>query len=190
MDGLDPEGVRPTHEETLDLMATSTQAIAPDRVSLVAPGLLTGVGFGMFVDGIVLHQLLQWHHLFSNGEADRVGLPDRPSDTVDGLEFLVLWDGVFHAAAWVVVLVGLLWTVRRVAAAPRAGSWSPRSLVGLLIAGWGGFQAFDMLVNHQLLAVHQIREDVADPLLWDLGYLAVALLLVAAGTALHRTASR
>ena len=145
----------------------------------------------MFVDGIVLHQLLQWHHLLSNGEADRAR-PARPqsSETVDGLEFLILWDGIFHAAAWVVLLAGLLWTVRRLAAAPRQGTWPVRSLSGLLLAGWGGFQAFDMVVNHQLLAVHQIREDVADPLLWDLGYLAVALLLVAAGLALHRSARR
>ena len=158
------------------------------QAGLLGPGLLTGVGFGMFVDGIVLHQLLQWHHLLSNGKADRVGLPDRSSETVDGLEFLVLWDGVFHAAAWVVVLLGVLWLTRRLASAPPADPWPVRSVTGLLLAGWGGFQAFDMVVNHQLLAVHQIREDVADPLPWDLGYLAAALVLVAVGTALHRSA--
>ncbi len=27
------------------------------------PGLLVGLGLGGFFDGIVLHQLLQWHHM-------------------------------------------------------------------------------------------------------------------------------
>ena len=28
-----------------------------------AAGLMYGVGLGGFVDGIVLHQILQWHHM-------------------------------------------------------------------------------------------------------------------------------
>ena len=31
----------------------------------VAAGILFGLGLGGFVDGIVLHQLLQWHHMLS-----------------------------------------------------------------------------------------------------------------------------
>ena len=166
---------------------TSRPVTAAPHRSLLAPGLVTGVGLGMFLDGIVLHQLLQWHHLLSNGEGDNIGLPDGRSTTVDGLEFLVFWDGVFHAAAWVVVLVGVLWLTRRVASAG-PGAWSARSLVGLLLAGWGGFQVFDMVVDHRLLGIHQIREDVADPLPWDLGYLAMGLALMALGVALHRSA--
>jgi hypothetical protein len=40
---------------------------APSR----APALLLGLGLGLggFVDGIVLHQVLQWHHLVSDVEA-------------------------------------------------------------------------------------------------------------------------
>lgn len=37
----------------------------PSRV----PGLLMGLGFGGSVDGIVLHQVLQWH----SGRPDRDG---------------------------------------------------------------------------------------------------------------------
>jgi Predicted membrane protein (DUF2243) len=29
------------------------------------PGILLGVGLGGFVDGIVLHQILQWHHMLT-----------------------------------------------------------------------------------------------------------------------------
>ena len=31
-----------------------------------APALLFGMGIGGFVDGIVLHQLLQWHHMLTS----------------------------------------------------------------------------------------------------------------------------
>jgi uncharacterized membrane protein len=40
---------------------------------------------GGFVDGIVLHQIVQTHHMRSNAGDDRLGLTPRPVDTVDGL---------------------------------------------------------------------------------------------------------
>ena len=33
---------------------------------ILPAGLLLGIGLGGFVDGIVLHQILQWHHLLSS----------------------------------------------------------------------------------------------------------------------------
>src|SRR5918995_1174766 len=76
-----------------------------------APGLLMGVGVGGFVDGIVLHQMLQWHHMLT-------GHGDYPPTTVAGLEVNTLWDGIFHAGTWVSTAVGvfLLWK-----AGPRRG---------------------------------------------------------------------
>ena len=56
-----------------------------------------GVGLGGFVDGIVLHQLLQRHHLLTHTE---------PASTVAGLELNTVADGFFHLATWVFVLVG------------------------------------------------------------------------------------
>ena len=43
---------------------TATGRTLPSR----APGLLMGLGFGGFVDGIVLHQILQWHHMISDND--------------------------------------------------------------------------------------------------------------------------
>ena len=54
---------------------------------VLGPGLLLGVGLGAFVDGIVLHQLLRWHHLLSS----------RPDVS---LSANLIADGVFHAGAW------------------------------------------------------------------------------------------
>src|ERR671916_2204771 len=64
-----------------------------------APGFLLGLGLGGFVDGIVLHQILQWHHMLtSTGE--------HPATTVAGLEANTLADGFFHLATWACVAAG------------------------------------------------------------------------------------
>jgi hypothetical protein len=36
-----------------------------------APGVLLGIGLGGFLDGIVLHQILQWHHMLTSEGAAR-----------------------------------------------------------------------------------------------------------------------
>ncbi len=144
------------------------------------PLLLIGVGLGGFVDGIVLHQILQWHHMVSN--VDRY-----PTGTVDGLEANTLGDGLFHAATWVFVVVGLLWLVRLPAG---TRSLPVRGVVGWLAVGWGIFNLVEGVVDHHLLGLHHVREDVADPLPWDLGFLALGLALVLGGLALTRRAER
>jgi uncharacterized membrane protein len=141
------------------------------------PGLLLGIGLGGFVDGIVLHQLLQWHHLLSS-------TGDHPRDTLDGLRSNVVADGLFHAATWVFVLVGTLAMV----AAWRQGRLAPtwRFHVGLLLVGWGVFNLFDGLVNHHLLGLHHVRDDLGGPLAWDVGFLVFGAVLVVGGWLLHR----
>jgi hypothetical protein len=51
----------------------------PSRPPSIVSGLLYGLGFGGFIDGILLHQILQWHHLVSH-------VQDYPVTTVAGLE--------------------------------------------------------------------------------------------------------
>ena len=68
--------------------------------SLFIPGLLLGIGLGGFFDGIVFHQLLQWHHIASNTHISASDLP--------GLRFNVMLDGLFHAATYLFTLAGLL----------------------------------------------------------------------------------
>jgi uncharacterized membrane protein len=81
------------------------------------PGILLGVGLGAFVDGIVVHQILQWHHM-RTGDGAAGG---RSMTTVGGLEANTLADGLFHALAWLIVVVGvyMLWQRGRGAASAR-----------------------------------------------------------------------
>jgi uncharacterized membrane protein len=107
-----------------------------------------------------------------------------PPTTVAGLRVNTLADGLFHVGAWVLTLAGIISTVaswRRNHLAPR---WS--SLVGMMLAGWGIFDVVEGLVDHHLLGVHHVRDDLGGPLAWDLGFLAFGLLLVVAGWTLQR----
>jgi uncharacterized membrane protein len=146
-----------------------------------APSLLMGLGLGGFIDGIVLHQILQWHHMLT-------GTGDHPATTVAGLEMNTLADGFFHLATWVLVGAATLLTIR----AWRRGALAPpwRAHVGLLLVGWGAFNVVEGLVDHQLLGIHHVRDDLGAPLGWDLGFLAFGVLLIVVGLALFRAGDR
>jgi len=141
----------------------------------VLPSFLFGIGLGGFVDGIVMHQILQWHHLLTD-------TGDHPAGTVSGLEANTLADGFFHLATWVVVAVAMTMAV----GAWRRGELAPpwRVHAGMLLAGWGAFNLVEGLIDHQVLGIHHVRDDLGAPLGWDLGFLAFGVLLIAVGTAL------
>lgn len=143
------------------------------------PGFLLGVGMGGFVDGIVLHQILQWHQMLSTTE--RFG-----SQTLDDVQANVVADGFFHVATWIAVAVGLamLWRTMQRHAAWR-GTW--RSLVGWMLVGWGAFNIVEGVIDHHVLGIHRVRPDAADPMVWDIGFLVLGLLLIVGGYLLQRS---
>lgn len=147
----------------------------------VAPILVTGLGLGGFVDGIVLHEILQWHHMVSATEG-------APLTSLEGLKRNTTGDGLFHALAWALVLGGLLGLLAAWRRGRPAPSW--RSVAGLLLAGWGIFNVVEGVVDHHVLGVHHVRDDLDGPLAWDLGFLAVGAVLVVVGLALHVSTSR
>jgi uncharacterized membrane protein len=128
---------------------------------LAAAGLVLGIGLGGFVDGILLHQILQWHNMLSSIAP--------PSDLVT-MKYNMVWDGLFHALTWTmcVVGVGLLFRAGRRAHAV----WSGTLLVGAMIAGWGLFNFVEGLIDHLVLAIHHVRPG-QDQLAWDLGFVLV-----------------
>jgi len=144
---------------------------APPR----APAFVMGLGLGGFIDGIVLHQILQWHHLLTD-------TGDHPSNTVVGLEDNTLADGFFHLATWLCVSGAMVLMVRAWQRGELAPPW--RVHIGMLLAGWGVFNLVEGLVDHHLLGIHHVRDDLGAPLGWDLAFLASGALLVAAGLAL------
>ncbi len=153
--------------------------IREQRSRLAAAGVLLGLGVGGFFDGIVLHQILQWHHMVSN--VDRF-----PPTTVPGLEANTVGDGLFHAATYLFTLAGLalLWAALQLPSGP----WSTRAFVGLLLIGWGLFNLVEGLVDHQILGVHHVNETVPRDqwLWWDLAFIAWGAAMLLGGWSLWR----
>ena len=155
----------------------------PRRSRVTIPGILLGVGLGGLVDGIVIHQMLQWHHMGTDyGEHATF-----PTTTVRSLEHNTLWDGMFHSATWIFVTVGLFMLWRALAGGHRC-SW--RSLAGLLLAGWGIFNIVEGVIDHMILGIHHVRDDLGGPVSWDIGFLLFGALLVAGGWAMWRADQR
>lgn len=126
-------------------------------------GFLFGLGLIAFVDEMVFHQLLAWHHFYDKSTS-AVGL---------------FSDGLFHAFSWFATVASLflLADLRR-----RDSFWMKRWVSGLLI-GVGFFQLYDGIIHHKLLRIHQIRYDV-EILPYDLVWNITALFILVGGLAL------
>ncbi len=136
-------------------------------------GYLLGFGLGGFFDGILLHQILQWHHLLSLVEG------------VGDIRNQVLFDGLFHALMYVIAAVGLVMLARArdALAAPGAA----RRLLGNVLIGFGAWHVLDSILSHWLLAIHRIRIDSPNPLLWDLVWFAAfGVVPIALGLLIRR----
>lgn len=139
------------------------------RGRILSSGILLGAGLGGFIDGIALHQLLQWHNMLSSV---------RPPTDLAAMKYNMLWDGVFHLFAWSITVVGLvrLWS---------ATKWghdasSTRCLVGALLMGWGAFNLVEGVIDHFILAIHHVHPG-ANELAWDIAFAIFGALQLAVG---------
>ncbi|MFH5801226.1 DUF2243 domain-containing protein [Haladaptatus sp. CMAA 1911] len=144
------------------------------RRALLAAGI-SGFGFSGLIDVLVLHLVLQWHHLVS-------GL--YPQTTMNGLRTNILADGLFSIAMLVIMGIGagLLWRAERRAASPLP----VRPVAGSAVIGLGVFDLYDSLVDHILLGLHQplSRGGRYNP-----HWIVVSLLIIGAGIYVYRTGS-
>jgi uncharacterized membrane protein len=139
---------------------------------LVWAGLVLGLGFGGFADGIVLHQILGWHHLVC------VTAHCRPT-SIEQLQLQNLQDGFFHLGVWLVSLVGTAMLFR---AARSAGpGWAARALFGSMFAGWGLFNFVEGIIDHQILGIHHVLPGHPHQFLFDMLFLAAGVALVIIG---------
>jgi uncharacterized membrane protein len=144
-----------------------------------AAGILLGLGLGGFFDGILLHQVLQWHHMLSSA--------GYPPTSVANLQFNTLLDGLFHVATYVFVAGGLalLW---RAARRPHV-RWSGKLLIGTMLIGFGLFNLVEGIIDHHILGLHHVNETVPPSqwIYWDNGFLIWgAVMLISGSQLLHR----
>jgi uncharacterized membrane protein len=122
-------------------------------------GILFGVGLVAFIDEMVFHQLLHWHHFYDKSTTN-VGL---------------ISDGFFHALSWLTT-VGALFLV---ADLRRRNAWNGERWLGSVLLGAGLFQFYDGTVQHKLMMLHQIRYNVVIlpyDLIWNLT--AISMIVI------------
>lgn len=131
-----------------------------DRDFPTLAGILFGLGLGGFFDGIILHQVLQWHHMLTSA--------GYPADSVANREFNTLWDGIFHLSTYVFVLLGLIILWKR--AHKTHVRWFGKLLAGSMLLGFGIFNVVEGIVDHHLLGIHHVNETVPPEhwIYWDL----------------------
>lgn len=140
-------------------------------------GYALGFGLGGFFDGILLHQILQWHHLLSGVEQAR-----------QDIRVLIMTDGLFHALMYVITGLGLLLLWRSRQEFPEPGA--DRRLFANALIGFGIWHILDSILSHWVLGIHRIRMDVDNPLFWDLLWFAVFGLVPVVGGWLMRRRKR
>ena len=138
-------------------------------VPLTTAAMVLGIGLGGFIDGIVLHQILQWHEMLTNKIAPV---------TVEAKSVNMFWDGIFHAFTLIVVFTGiiLLWKLLRRKEVETSG----RLLAGGLITGWGLFNIVEGTINHHILHLHNVRESV-EPDFWNYTFIGSSVIMVLGG---------
>lgn len=196
----------PSHQTNdADLRSTTSRIDAPDvshggavnvglagpavetrtnRRPLLAAGTLIGVGMGGFVDGIVLHQILQVHNMVAS-KYPTFGVD--PQTALVNTEINMFWDGLFHAFTWLTTAagIGLLWhAVRR-----RDVPLSSPALLGSMLAGWGLFNLVEGVIDHHVLHIHQVVERLGTSV-WDYAFLGVSAVMLLAGIAIARSGRR
>ena len=128
-----------------------------------------GFGFVGSLDGIVFHQILQWHSV--------IMATDRPGQIAS--------DGIFHLAVTITLVLGgiLLW----IAGNPTSLSKGVRLLVGGFLIGGGTFNLVEGIINHHILQIHHVKPGDPYMQMYDLGFLLVGLLLVVIGSYIKRS---
>ena len=145
-------------------------------------GIFLGLGLGGFFDGIILHQVLQWHHMFTSAGF--------PANNLVNLEFNVMWDGFFHISTYIFTLTGMAILWRR-ASRPH-DPWSWKMLVGSILMGFGIFNLVEGIIDHQILGIHHVNEMVPPNqwIYWDVGFLIWGALMLAGGWLLQQAGRR
>ncbi|MFC5480687.1 DUF2243 domain-containing protein [Massilia suwonensis] len=152
---------------------SDASTIAEQR-SLGWAGYLLGFGLGGFFDGILLHQILQWHHLLS--------LVTRPP--FQNIRVQIMADGFFHLLMYVLAGAGLwkLWKGRH-----HFEGGGDRLLLANAAIGFGAWHMLDGVLSHWILGIHRIRLDSENVLFWDLlWFIVFGVVFVVLGRWLRR----
>jgi uncharacterized membrane protein len=153
-------------------------SVKPTIRPLLSAGVLLGISLAAFFDGIVLHQLLQWHHMICDERSCH-------ALSVADLEAKNRADGWFHLAAYGVLLLGITGIYR--AGRTPGLVWSGAGFGGALLMGAGSFNIVEGIIDHHILGIHHVRFG-ANRDVYDFAFLAVSAVIFVMGVLLLRRA--
>jgi len=145
-------------------------------VPLTAVSLILGMGLGGFFDGIVFHQILQWHSMLSN----RV-----PQTSPSAAAVNMFWDGLFHFIMLLIVGMGSAMMLKL--NSRNDINFSLRLFGGGLLSGWGFFNLVEGIINHHLFKLHNVKESTPQPGLYNAGFILASIALILIGGYLLKT---
>ena len=151
-------------------LTTYREQLLLNPVPLTSVATILGIGIGGFIDGIFLHQILQWHEMISN---------KMPPTTYVTKSVNMFWDGIFHAFTLLVTIVGIvmLWKLLHRKNIDRSGNL----MAGGLVLGWGLFNIVEGIMDHHVLKLHNVREVTTNMAAWNYGFLLFSVLLIIIG---------
>ncbi|MCM3569262.1 DUF2243 domain-containing protein [Neobacillus mesonae] len=136
--------------------------------NLYISGLILGLGLLGAIDGIVFHQLLQWHHVVLS----------------PNIKLEIFTDGIFTALFSALLIWGGVKIFQDARKNEIGDSW--KIFLGGIFVGGGTFNLVEGIINHHILKVHRVKPLADNPLIYDLAFLAIGLLLVIIGLMIKR----
>jgi uncharacterized membrane protein len=99
--------------KTTEISPINSVQLSPSIKQFLAAGILLGLGFSGFFDGIILHQILQWHHMLTNV---------RPRLSMEDVKVNSMADGLFQLMDYGLTIAGitLLWRTHQQTTLPKS----------------------------------------------------------------------
>jgi len=142
--------------------------VRKENKNLFIAGLILGLGLLGAIDGILFHQLLQWHHMVLS----------------PNIKLEIFTDGLFTALFSAKLLWGGVKIYKDASKNELGHSW--KIFLGGIFIGGGSFNLVEGVIDHHILQVHRVKPLAENPLLYDLAFLAIGLLLVIIGFMIKR----
>lgn len=128
--------------------------------------LLLGIGTIGMIDGIVFHQLLQWHSIYM--------YTDRFNQIVS--------DGLFHLLVTIIIFIGavILWK-----SDPSDSRNNTFAFLSGLFLGAGLFNFIEGILNHHILQIHHVKPG-PNQIFYDILYDISGIIIIMIGLFLKR----
>lgn len=127
---------------------------------------LLGIGTVGMLDGIIFHQILQWHsiYMFTNRF------------------YQIVSDGIFHLFVTVIIFIGaiILWR-----SDPSDSGNNKYTFLGGLFLGAGIFNFLEGIINHHILQIHHVKPG-PNQFLYDILFDISGVIIIVVGLMFSR----